>query len=152
MKLCAAVRRSLSRACASAIFSAVAVLCAAGAGHAQIAGNSGASDPRPISIVPALSHWGSASVLAVSPDGKWIVSGTDTIKLWEFSTGRLVRDFEGHPGGLGGTALAFDPSSRYLISTGNGDPIKVWDIATGHRLPFMKDNSTKAIRADWLSV
>jgi WD40 repeat protein len=111
-----------------------------------------AADQRPISIVPALSHWGSANALAVSPNGKWIASASDNLKLWEFSSGRLVRDFEGHPGGLGTTALAFDPSGQFLISTGNGDPIKVWDIATGRRLTFMKDDSNRSIRADWLAL
>lgn len=56
-----------------------------------------------------------------------IVDGT--IKIWERSTGRLVRTMEGHAGGV--RSVAFGPNDESLVSTGIDRAIKLWDVKTG---------------------
>jgi WD40 repeat protein len=111
-----------------------------------------AQENYPVEIVPALSHWAGANALALSPDNRLIASGDTPIRIWDFSTGRLVRTLAGHPGGLGVMGLAFDPTSKSVFSVGNGDPIKMWDIATGTRVLSLKEESSGAIRGDYLAI
>ena len=48
------------------------------------------------------SHSGAVETLAVSPDGRRVVSGSEdwTLRLWDLQTNSVVRTFEGHAGVL----------------------------------------------------
>jgi WD40 repeat protein len=54
------------------------------------AGAFGASDGEapPVEIVPRVGHSGSVNSVAISPDGKTALSGSDdaTLKLWDLAT------------------------------------------------------------------
>jgi WD40 repeat protein len=54
--------------------------------------------------------------VAVSPDGRFIVSGSDdrTVKVWELESGRLLRSLEGHTGRV--RAVAVSPDGRFIVS------------------------------------
>ena len=43
-------------------------------------------------------HYMTVSSVAISEDGKWVVSGSDdkTVKLWNLETGDCTHTFEGH--------------------------------------------------------
>ena len=77
----------------------------------------------------------SVSTLAISLDGKYVASSSDTfIKLWDYETGTLLHSFEGHKDSV--NALAFNPEGQYLAS-GSSDydmnecAIKIWDLKKG---------------------
>ena len=46
-----------------------------------------------------LGHTDEVKTVAISPDGKYIVSGSDdkSIKVWELSSGREIQTLEGKP-------------------------------------------------------
>jgi WD40 repeat protein len=71
--------------------------------------------------------------LAVSPDGKWLASGSEKHKLslFDASTGVRVRDLAGHKDYV--LCLAFAPDSRALVSAEDDKDgtILVWEMATG---------------------
>jgi eukaryotic-like serine/threonine-protein kinase len=78
--------------------------------------------------------------LAFSPDGKHVATagGAQFTKVWDVSTGALVRVFEGHEKMV--KRVAFSPGGTRLAS-GDGDlakhdpgMLKIWDIATGRAL------------------
>jgi WD40 repeat protein len=95
-------------------------------------------------------HMGAVVAAAFSPDSRYAVTGGDgsdkTIKMWDLSTGRLIRTFVGHSAGI--NAVVFSPDLRYLVSTGTQtrttrayvmcdtkDPdIIIWDVSTGKEL------------------
>jgi WD40 repeat protein len=61
-------------------------------------------------------HTGGVNAVAVSPDGRFIVSGSEdrTVKVWELESGRLLRSLEGHTGGV--RAVAVSPDGRFIVS------------------------------------
>jgi WD40 repeat protein len=65
--------------------------------------------------------------LAVSPDGRVLVSGSEdqTIKLWELTTGRHFRTLTGHSGGVRG--IAFSPDGRRFATASWDRTVKIWE-------------------------
>jgi serine/threonine protein kinase len=68
--------------------------------------------------------------LAVSRDGKWFLSGSDDIRLWNVESGELVRSFF-YPNDFGITGLALSPDERRVASSCYDGSIRVWDVQTG---------------------
>ena len=53
--------------------------------------------------------------MAISPDGRWLASGTQTkVTIWDAETGQPVHRLEGHTGSV--TCVAFSPDSQRLAS------------------------------------
>jgi RNA polymerase sigma factor (sigma-70 family) len=80
--------------------------------------------------------------LAYSPDGKFLAVGSEhsnalfqptegLIGIWDTSSGKLLREFGGHPGRNDGiSAIAFSPYGRYLAYA-EGTIVTLCDVATG---------------------
>jgi WD40 repeat protein len=87
--------------------------------------------------------WG----LAVSPDGRWIASGTggatvtnpvqlriepgqeNVVRLHDAANGQLVRELQGHTNVV--YAIDFSPDGRTLATGGWDGAIRLWDVASG---------------------
>ncbi|MFL5332316.1 MAG: WD40 repeat domain-containing protein, partial [Geminicoccaceae bacterium] len=71
--------------------------------------------------------------LAVSPDGKSLLSGGEdrTVRLWDLKTGKELRRFEGHGDKV--RAVAFSADGKQAVSgTILGDAtLRIWDVETG---------------------
>jgi len=86
-------------------------------------------------------HYSDVECAAISPDGKYAVSGSeneldgdrDELKVWNIETGDKVISFAGQTGGV--EAVAFYPGGRFVASGGverdGKGTIKLWDIETG---------------------
>lgn len=65
---------------------------------------------------------------AFSPDGRYILScDTEEMKLWEVSSGRLIRTITG-PRFM--NDIAFSPDGRYVLSGGSGK-VNLWEMSSG---------------------
>ncbi len=78
-----------------------------------------------------IGHDDAVSSIAISPDGKWLISGSwdQTLRSWKLATGEAKSQIVAHSQGL--LAVVFAPlegsSSRYHIVTGSFDhTIKLW--------------------------
>jgi WD40 repeat protein len=60
-----------------------------------------------------------------------------TIKVWETTSGKLLRQWK-IAGGFAGGALEFSPDGRILA--GGGKEIYLWEIATGEEIARFRDN------------
>src|SRR5690242_9263887 len=69
--------------------------------------------------------------VAFSPDGRYALTGSNdwTARLWEVSTGRLVRTFTGHTGGV--TSVAFSPDGTEALTASMDRTARLWDIQSG---------------------
>jgi WD40 repeat protein len=86
-----------------------------------------------------------------SPDSQFIATSdiSGEIFLWNVSTGKLVREFDG--GQSGDDALAFSPDGSRLASGGGNQNIVMWDVKTGkrlwHLLPIREHYRPTAVRS-----
>jgi WD40 repeat protein len=98
-----------------------------------------------ITLVNTLQgHSGPVSSLAISPDGKTLVSGSwdKTIKLWNLATGEQIRTLTGHSEWV--YSVAISPDGKTLASGGEDKTIKLWNLATGEQIRTLTGHS------DWV--
>ncbi|HAZ49819.1 MAG TPA: hypothetical protein DDW76_17475, partial [Cyanobacteria bacterium UBA11369] len=74
--------------------------------------------------------------VSFSPDSKILASGSrdSTIKLWNVSTGKLIRTIE-HSKPL--LSLSFSPDGKILASGSGETTIKLWNVATGEEIKIL---------------
>jgi WD40 repeat protein len=76
-------------------------------------------------------HESLVSCLAVSPDGRWIATGSydDTVILWDAESASMKHRLTGHSHDL--RTLAFSPDSLCLASAGRCSEIRLWSVEHG---------------------
>jgi len=79
-------------------------------------------------------HSGGVNSVAFSPDGTKVLTGSDdhTAKLWNASTGALIRTFAEHTDRV--TSVAFYPDGAMLLTGSSDHTVKLWNTNTGSRL------------------
>ncbi|KIJ42157.1 hypothetical protein M422DRAFT_171537, partial [Sphaerobolus stellatus SS14] len=78
------------------------------------------------------SHTNMVTSVAFSPDGQWVVSGSDdaTTGIWNAHTGELVSGpFKGHTYSV--TSVAFSPDGQRVVSGSDDKTIWIWNAHTG---------------------
>jgi WD40 repeat protein len=75
-------------------------------------------------------HSDYVNTVAITPDGKTVISGSDdkTIKIWDLETGTENFTLQGHSDLV--NAIALTPDGKTVISGSNDNTIKIWDLAT----------------------
>jgi WD40 repeat protein len=124
-------RRKWLRSCLMVISSLIVDLAQA---------TEGVRDGKPkVEVVPLLAHPTSVSSIAFSSIGARVLSGSDdgTLKLWEFTTGRLLRTFATHSDVV---SVAFSPDGTRVLS-GGYTTLQLWDAETGRRLHVFETHS-----------
>jgi len=102
-----------------------------------------------IDIFPGMDHTENINAIAFSPDGKFLVSGSNdnTVKIWDTESGRELRTFIGHDKEV--LSVAFSPDGKIIASgsketdfrqdsVGEGSylngTLKIWDVQSGKEL------------------
>jgi WD40 repeat protein len=93
-------------------------------------------------------HEGKIHAMALSPDERWLAVGgwlqgnreeSDAIRLYNFSTDKLVMLLKGHTNVV--SSLAFSPNSRYLVSASQDNNAIIWDINKQQQLHTLKGHT-----------
>jgi WD40 repeat protein/serine/threonine protein kinase len=89
----------------------------------------GEAGSRIVFTLPA--QQGRRCCLAFSPDGGQLASGgaNQAVKIWDMTTGKMVRTLSGHKAEVLGVAYSSD--GRRLASAGADRTAKVWDLTSG---------------------
>lgn len=101
-----------------------------------------AAEPTPVRTVDAHAGW--IRAIAVSPNGEWLAScGNDLkVKLWRMSDGQLVREFSGHERHV--YHVAFHPDGQQLVSGDLIGKFVHWNAASGEQVrQFTVESMTK---------
>lgn len=100
----------------------------------------------PVEIVLQQGHEIEVGAAAFSPEGRIIASGgeSEAIRLWDASSGDLVRTMPGHSERLVG--LAFSPNGQWLASSSTDGSVKVWDYRDGRLLHLLTNHVGNWVR------
>ena len=87
-------------------------------------------------------HTSNVRSASYSPDGRYIVSASwdNTIKIWESSTGNLVRTLEGHTNWV--NSASYSPEGRYIVSASDDKTIKIWESSTANLVRTMEGHTS----------
>lgn len=97
-------------------------------------------------------HENSVLSVAISPDGKTIVSsgGDRTVKLWNFATGKQISSLNAYSQQV--NVVAISPDGKTLVSGSDDNTIKIWNLATRKQIRTLTGHSDSvhalAISAD----
>jgi hypothetical protein len=74
-------------------------------------------------------HTGSVEAVALSPDGKRMLSGStdETLKLWDVEKGQVLRTLGGHSSHV--SCVAFLPGGKFALSGSADQKLKLWDVS-----------------------
>src|SRR6476646_208265 len=97
-----------------------------------------------IELVIPKGHSGGLTGVALSPDGRFILSlGAEGMaKLWDVASGREVRTFSGFEWLMAGGVARFTPDSKRLI-VGDVTTVGVYEVESGREL-YRQGSSTGA--------
>jgi serine/threonine protein kinase len=91
-----------------------------------------------------LMHSSSVRSVAISPDGKTLVSGGyQTIKLWNLETGKENLTLTEHSGNV--SSVAISPDGKTLFSGSWDKTIKLWDRETGEEIRTLTGHSDHVV-------
>lgn len=87
-----------------------------------------------------------ADSIAVSPSGKWIITGhvDSIIRIFDSATGEQVKALKGHDSGVVGVWIS--PDERWLLSAGREGSVKSWELAKGKQISSFGRNPILNLR------
>lgn len=93
-------------------------------------------------------HFDSVESLAITPDGKTIISGSsdNTIKLWNINSGMCVNTLNGHVDSV--NSLVITPDGNIIISGSQDKTIKLWDIKSGKCINTFENHMEKVSKLE----
>jgi WD40 repeat protein/serine/threonine protein kinase len=86
-------------------------------------------------------HTNGVTSVAVSPDGRHIVSGSydKTLRVWDLGTGRCLNTLQGHTESV--DSVAVSPDGRQIVSGSNDKTLRVWALETGSCLNTLQGHT-----------
>lgn len=93
------------------------------------------------------AHKNRITALAISPDGRRILSGSKdtTLKLWDAATGRELHHLRGHADQI--TSADFSPDGRFAVSGSYDGTVRLWNMEAGREVAVMISRDD-----DWLTL
>jgi WD40 repeat protein/uncharacterized caspase-like protein len=85
-------------------------------------------------LVAQTGHTDSVNSVAISSNGKTLVSGSSdkSIKVWDLSSGKLVRSLRGHTDDV--NSVCFSTDGKTIASGSRDKSIKIWDLESGKQI------------------
>ena len=83
-------------------------------------------------------HRGPVSCVAISSDGKRLVSGSydKSLKIWDVQKGQQIRILKGHTDSV--LCVAISPAGKRLVSGSYDKSLKIWDVQKGQQIRILK--------------
>ena len=89
------------------------------------------------------------TAVAFSPDGRFALTGSGGVldrsdsaaRLWDATTGQLIRVFMGHIAQI--LAVAFSADGRYVITGSEDKTARLWDASTGQQVRIFEGHTAR---------
>lgn len=101
------------------------------AAMALLAHSAAAQDGARPDLVVQLAP-GNVRCVAFSPDGSLVLTGASDARLWDATSGRLVRCFRNHTQPV--TSAAFSPDGRHILTGSLDRTARLWEAASGDEI------------------
>ncbi len=97
-------------------------------------------------------NYRTVTALALSPDGRWLATGTgdllnedraEDVWIWDTATGDVRCRLTGHAGMI--QSIAFSPDGRRLATAGSDRTVKLWDPNTGVEMLTLQEHSKAVV-------
>ena len=84
-----------------------------------------------------------------SPDGKTLASGSrdSTVRIWDASSGKLLRTLEGHTSLV--QSVGWSPDGKALASGSSDDTVRIWGAPSGKLLRTLKGHTDYVRSVGW---
>ncbi|MEQ1829349.1 MAG: serine/threonine-protein kinase [Pirellula sp.] len=69
-----------------------------------------------------------------SPNGKWIASNTDHVRIRDAETGELITELPSNGMSVSGVSMAFSPDSKMIAISDSGGKIRFFEPSSGRKL------------------
>jgi WD40 repeat protein len=81
-------------------------------------------------------HASAVSAVAISPDGKRVVTGSydRTVRIWDIKTAQELISFRNHNSWICLDSIAFSADGRLLMTAGMDRVAKLWAAATAQEV------------------
>jgi WD40 repeat protein len=98
--------------------------------------------------IQMISYDNNVLSVAFNFSGNLVLSGhrSGAIILWDAVTGREIRTFSGHTGGV--NSVAFSPDGKKILSGSSDETVKLWDIETGNVIRTISGHTSGNFRPD----
>src|SRR5205085_110399 len=82
-------------------------------------------------------------------DGRCALSGSDdkTLRLWEVSSGKCLRTFEGHTDYV--KSVSWSPDGRYALSGSWDKTVRLWQVSRGMGLHLLAGHTGGVNSVSW---
>jgi WD40 repeat protein len=99
----------------------------------------------------SLSIVGAGVNVSITPDGRWAVSGRDTLHVWDLERGKCLHTLEGHTDLV--LSVSVTPDGRWAISGSNDKTLRVWNLESTKCLYTLKGHTDSvtsvSMTPDW---
>ena len=94
-------------------------------------------------------HTNPVSSVAVSPDGKYLASGSEdnTVIIWDANSGEKLKTLKGHSDIV--KSVSWSPDGKYLASGSVDKTVIIWDAKSGQILKTLKGHSYLVYSVSW---